>query len=337
MFRLAGFGGMAREGGRCALPSTTYPGFASLLTGRLPENHGVRTTNEAPAGAGSWARVRTVVGSTLFDSCKATRLRSAAIQGDQKLHAVLATERAAEIWPPGGMPSAGTKLDAHGYPVNAEIRPFALAALADHDLRFVFVHLNETDTLGHDLGPGHPATLAAAWATDALVGELVDALGTDWERSVLVVTSDHDMEPRTGLPPIRLGDVDGLETLVLHVAEDGGAAVLELTAGASPATVGARLDAVPGVAAVRAAGPGLAIAEARRGWVFAGAGATPGGSHGGPATARTLAIVGGGHPSVGHIADSIARRRPHLVDWAPTIASILGLRLESMDGIDLGA
>ena len=59
------------------------------------------------------------------------------------------------------------------------------------------------------------------------------------------------------------------------------------------------------------------------------------GFHGGPATARTVAVVGGGHPCVPAIARTLTRRRPHLADWAPTVASILGLDLAPTDGHSL--
>ena len=60
-----------------------------------------------------------------------------------------------------------------------------------------------------------------------------------------------------------------------------------------------------------------------------------GGFHGAPFTARTVALVGGGHPAVPQIARTIAARRPHLADWAPTIATVLGIDLGRVDGVSL--
>lgn len=59
------------------------------------------------------------------------------------------------------------------------------------------------------------------------------------------------------------------------------------------------------------------------------------GIHGSTATARTLALVGGGHPAVAPIAAALADHSPRLVDWAPTIASVLGLDLPEAEGKDL--
>jgi len=60
-----------------------------------------------------------------------------------------------------------------------------------------------------------------------------------------------------------------------------------------------------------------------------------GGFHGAPITARTVALVGGGHPAVSRIAGAIAGRRPHLADWAPTLAPLLGIDIGRVDGRDL--
>jgi phage tail protein X len=50
---------------------------------------------------------------------------------------------------------------------------------------------------------------------------------------------------------------------------------------------------------------------------------------------RTVAVVGGGHPEAARLARAIRERRPHLADWAPTIAGILGITLPDVDGEDL--
>ena len=60
-----------------------------------------------------------------------------------------------------------------------------------------------------------------------------------------------------------------------------------------------------------------------------------GGFHGAPVTARTVALVGGGDPAVRQIAHAMTMKRPHLTDWSPTIASLLGIDLGSVDGLSL--
>jgi len=77
------------------------------------------------------------------------------------------------------------------------------------------------------------------------------------------------------------------------------------------------------------------IAGARPGFIFHAPYLPPGGYHGGPATARTVAVVGGGHPAAGQIDRAIQARPPHLADWAPTIASLLRVELRDVDGRSL--
>lgn len=336
LWQLAATGGRAAEGGLVAgLPSSTYPGFASLLTGCTPQRHEVRTTAFRPGAVPGWAGRRSVAAPTLFDACRQAGLGSAAIQGDHLLHGVLATDRAADVrWPPPGPLDPTLRLDGKGYPANDEVRPVALRAIAEPGLRFLFVHLNEPDTSGHLLGPEHPATAACYAATDALVGELVDALAADWERSVVIVVSDHDIEPATTRPPIRLRADPELAALTVDELADGGAALLAPADGIDPARVAEAARRVDGVGGAGPAGPGVVLVEAQPGRAF-GDVQPPGGFHGGPATARTLAIVGGGHPAARRIGARIAARAPTLADWAPTIAELLSLGVPTADGHSL--
>jgi predicted AlkP superfamily pyrophosphatase or phosphodiesterase len=275
---------------------------------------------------------------TLFDACRAKGLATAAILGDHLLHAVLRTEGADRRWPPAGTPPAGTALDAHGYPVNAEVLPHALEALGDPSLDLVFVHLNEADTFGHELGPSHPDTVECYRRTDEAIARMWEALQPDRSRTVMIVTSDHGMEDRGGREPVRLQGWDGIHRVFAEVLEDGGCALLRLRGEADTREIDEVLRDIPGVAGWRMEGSGLVLVEAAPGLAFGEDGSVPiGGFHGGPSTAETVAIVSGGHPTVGDIAGSLRTNRPHLADWAPTISGILELELGSVDGRDLRA
>ena len=333
LWQLGESGGWAAHG-VTSLPSSTYPGFASLLTGCLPSSHGVRTTaalvySELPAWAGSWRQVQV---PTLFDACRAAGLASAAIQGDHVMHPLLRTEAARTVWPPNGTVPPGTPLDDHGCPANVAVRPHLLTAMADRSLDFVFGHLNEADTVGHDLGPGSEAALACYRATDALIGELLQAT-TDWDRTLIIVVSDHDMEPRTSSQPIKL--LDAADALVDAVIADGGSALAHLRPGVNRETAVAAIAAVDGVEVCLDGDADFVIAGARRGFIFDAPYLPPGGYHGGPSTARTVALVGGGHPAARQIGRAIEARPPHLADWAPTIASLLRVELRDVDGRSL--
>jgi len=323
-------GGMAPDGGRAALPSTTYPGFSSLLTGARPPVHGVRTTASAAGAVPGWAGETSVGVDTLFDAGRRLGRTTAAILGDHKLHRVLGTETASLLWPSDGTPATGTRLDLLGYALNAEVRGPLLEAVGDPRIDFVFGHLNEADTLGHVLGPEHPTAQACYQATDALVGEVVDVLRADWARTVVIVVSDHDMEAATTDPPIRL-DLPGVEDWI----GDGGAAFVRLAPRADAREVGASLAATAGVADWVEDRPAVLLAHATRGRLFARTRLPIRGIHGGTGTQRTLAIVGGGHRLVPAIGLAIGRRPPRLADWGTTIAALLGFRLPHADGVSL--
>jgi hypothetical protein len=77
------------------------------------------------------------------------------------------------------------------------------------------------------------------------------------------------------------------------------------------------------------------IAGLKPGRIVAAPRYSTGGFHGAPITARTVALVGGGHPAVAKIAGAIAAQRPHLADWAPTVAPLLAVELGRVDGRNL--
>src|SRR2546422_11734063 len=98
MWALAAAGGRAAEGGITDLPSSTDPGFCSLLTGCHPNTHGVRTTSWRYARLPDWAGVETPRVPTIFDACRSTGIGSVAMVGDDR--GLLATGAANRRWPP---------------------------------------------------------------------------------------------------------------------------------------------------------------------------------------------------------------------------------------------
>lgn len=329
---LASSGGRAPRGGLADLPATTYPGFASLLTGCRPERHGVRTTNHRFGIVPGWAGRRSVAVPTLVDTAEAAGLGTAAVLGDHHLHRVLRLGSRTR-WPRDGRVPWGTARDAHGYPTNAAVRQPLLRVADEPGWRFLFAHLNEVDTVGHVLGPGHPQTIAAYRATDVLVGELLEVLRPGWSRTLVIVVSDHGMEAAERAPgidpaadPLAAGIVDGW-------IADGGAAWVRIRHDVEPEAAGARLAAIDGVEGWAYAGDRRMLLTARPGRRFGHA--PQGGVHGGPNSQGTVAIVGGGHPAAASIGAAIVARPPGLADWAPTIALVLGIPLPGVDGRSL--
>src|SRR5207302_1206511 len=116
------------------------------------------------------------------------------------------TSRSVAVGPraaaPPTSPPRPTRASAHGYPANAAVRPQLLQALGEEANGFVFGHLNESDTAGHDNGPESEAARACYRATDQVVGELLNALAGGWAETVIMIVSDHDMQSRNGSVPI---------------------------------------------------------------------------------------------------------------------------------------
>jgi predicted AlkP superfamily pyrophosphatase or phosphodiesterase len=339
IWALARAGSVAPDGGRADVPSVTYVSHATLLTGRRNFGHGVTSNLAGHPRAGvvpGWAGATRVQSPSLFEACQATGVRSAAVFGDQYLHRILGAEAADESWPPGGVLPAGAAADPNGYAANAAIRPHLLRIAADTRNRFVFGHINEPDTWGHRFGPRHPDTLAAYTAADRLVGEVIDALRPDWERTLVAVVSDHGMEPVGAAPPIDLLAHPAVLEVAVEVVEEGGCALLRLRAGVSSADAGGVVVGVPGIAGWRSLTSEILLVEGEPGARFAtGPGKGPAGLHGGPGTTWTMAVVGGGHPSVERVVRAVRESPPHIADWAPTIAAVLNVPLPEANGRDL--
>lgn len=338
LWQIAAAGGRAPGGGLAALPAMTYPSNATIITGCSLARHGVRSNQAAQPLLGTvpgWAGAAVAQTSTLFDACRRAGLCSAAILGDQNLYAVLRASEAGTAWPPQGRLPPGPT-DAFGYAADAAVWPHLLAAAANPGLDFVFGHINEPDTYGHLFGPHAPATRACYAAADRMLGQLVAALRPDWERSVLVVISDHGMEPLGSEPPIDLCAAAELRDALADLLPEGGCAWLRPAPGVSAERLAAMVAALPGIALAEVAGPELVLAASAPGRAFATAVTVQiRGFHGGPGTAATLAAVGGGHPAVPRIAAAIAARPPETRDWAPTAAALLGLSLPGADGVSL--
>ncbi len=335
LWRLCQAGDFLPDRGRCDVPSTTYPGFTSLLTGAGQWKTGVRTTAQRSGAVPGWAGTDRTALPTIVHAAREAGLTTAVVMGDQKLEKVLCLDDLDRVWPSGAVVPAGTEIDRHGYPTNAAVRPHLLEAAGDPEVDLLFAHLNETDTLGHDLGPSSPETFECAHAADAIVGELLQRVAPEWGRTIIVAVSDHDMTRRIPFPPIDPTASPECAGLVDDWIADGCAAWLRLAPGADPHTAIGRFAALDGVESWRWRDPDILLLLAAPGRVFAAPWVPANGIHGSVATARTMAIVGGGHPAVPEIAASIRERSPRLRDWAPTLACLMNVALPDAEGLDI--
>jgi arylsulfatase A-like enzyme len=319
--------------GRSVLLSSTYPNHATFATGAGPEHHPLLgnwvVTERGPRPA---QKVGPSV-PTLFDACRDAGRSSAAVVGDQHLIAVMGAANADEHWPPAGVVADGVTLDGHGYPIDAEVVPRLLPFLAAGGPDLVVGHLNAPDTAAHMFGPDSEAAREIYGSTDACVAELVDALRSQWDDTVLIVVSDHDQETASDAPRIDLWG-SAADRGLIGIPEGNGGVVW----GADP-EAGAWLDGLAGVGGHVEAWSGARVVWCEPGRRFAW---PPGfdapdepGDHGGQHTRNQVAIVAGGHPAASTVAASIVDRRPEAADWAPTIADLLAIDLPRATGRSL--
>ena len=342
LLALAESGGWARDGQTIPLPSSTYPSHGSLLTGLLPERHSMRANAAyiaADPAAPAWFGRRRVAAPTLLSRSRAAGLRSAVALGDFRIYDVVGGEDATWAHPAGGQPGAEDSFDLFGYLTNAAVQPALLRGAADSELDLLFGHYNEPDTWGHLFTSASGRARQSYAEVDAMIGDLLDAARADWDRLLVVVLSDHGMETLADTRYLSLRDIPGVARLVADEIEDGGSALVLPAPGVSAERVAAAFLASDEIAAATVTSLGDVIVEAVQGVRFGSD--SPAkvfqGGHGGPSTARGVAIVGGGHPAAARIGARIFTNTPGQIDWAPTIAAVLGLPTLPSDGVDLGA
>ncbi len=334
LWRLGADGGRAVNGGTTGLPATTYPSFGSLLTGMTPERHGVRTTARRDGAVPGWAGGTSVVGPTLVGACLAGGVNAWVVIGDQNLWDVLSFGNTPG-WPGSPTLPPGTPRDPHGYAADMAVTEAALECLADWRSGFAFIHYNAANSVGHDTGPDSAESTASHQRLDQELGRLFDALIADWQHTLVMVMSDHDMQARSPLPAIDMQSMVELADQIEDVIGDGGAGWLLLRPGADAFSVAQAALRVDGVVLAEPSADGRRVlVGCADGRVLAGD-EHPGGIHGGPGTARTHAIIGGGASEVKLLSTTFEVRTPRQMDVAPTIASLLGVALPTAQGANM--
>ena len=152
----------------------TLPAHVSILTGVSPQKHGVEWNDHIEE---AYSLV-----PTLFELAKAGGLSTAMVTGKTKC---VALDKPGTIhWKflPRDEPNPDALVARH-----------AVAILRRHQPRVMFVHLADTDTVGHLVGWGTPQQLRTIEEADRQVGVVlgaVKALGLA-DSTLVVLTSDH--------------------------------------------------------------------------------------------------------------------------------------------------
>lgn len=196
-------------------PSVTYPCHTTIVTGRVPAEHGIYT-NLSSRQPGKNPRdwfwfANAIKAPTLWDEARRERLTTASVAWPVTVGAAIDWD-VPEIWNPEkparadpvylarfmnpitsievlaalGMPKAGPDLDDPRTRV-------ALYFLEKHKPNLLLVHFEDVDDAEHGNGPDSPQAAAAVEKIDAHVGEILAGIkqaGMEETTDVFVV-SDH--------------------------------------------------------------------------------------------------------------------------------------------------
>ena len=304
------------SGGEAVLSASTYPNHASLVTGKLPSEHGILTSHSWTSGEPVAAQEAGPASRTLFEDCRDADLRAIALVGDQNLVGVCGASKAAAHWPPDGVLPSSAPRGRLGYGADAAVEG-AMDDLDPTTADFVFIQLDEVDTVRHLEGPWNHEVEKQCQATDAALGQILERLKPNWSETLVIVVSDHDHEK------VDPGAVD----LAAHVREQG----LDLEVdhdGTSALVVGqveaSRLAEFPSVAGVRTLAGDKALVWGAPGVQF-GYDWNLAAQHGSPRTAGQLVVVGGGHAAARSLSARVQKSKPRCTDWADWIRAALDL------------
>jgi len=153
-------------------PSFTLPAHVSLLNGVVPHKHGIV---EALPCIGC----RLTIGPTVFSQAHDAGLSTGMVFGKEKLNYLALPNSVDELF----------GIDAHDPVVKEEAVAIIEAGLPN----VLFIHLPDTDRVGHECGWMSPNYLYAINYADGMIDEIVTALEReDYLRStLLIITADH--------------------------------------------------------------------------------------------------------------------------------------------------
>ncbi len=211
--------GSFAEGVAGVYPSVTYPSHTTIVTGRLPVEHGIYSnlsSREAGKNPRDWFWFSSAIKvATLWDEARRHHLTSAAVSWPVTVGAAI-DWNVPEIWDPAkgevadleyiskfstpglleelapalGPPQAGADDDTSRTRV-------AMAMLKKHRPNLLLLHLWSPDHEEHQHGPGSREAAAAVERIDARIGEVLVAVkeaGLQDSTNVFIV-SDHGFLP----------------------------------------------------------------------------------------------------------------------------------------------
>ena len=203
---------LAAEGARGAMrpsfPSKTFPNHYTLVTGLVPDRHGVvDNTMTDPAIPGVTFTQKNSLDGDWWDD--ATPVWVSAERAGLKTATLFWPGSEAEIR--GVRPSRYLAFD-QSLPSAARADRL-LSWLDEGRPAFATLYFDEVDTAGHDFGPDSPRLDAALASVDAAIGRLVEGLAARRIAADIVVTADHGMAEISRDRVIVLDDVVAMDAI----------------------------------------------------------------------------------------------------------------------------
>ncbi len=152
--------------------SVTLPSHASMVSGMLPEKHGILWGQPYIGWPG-------MTGPTLFNAAHDAGLSTGMVVGKEKLSYLVLENSVDEIF----------CADAH----DTEVKDAAVKIIEEELPDVMFIHFPDVDRVGHAYGWMSPNQLYAIGFVDGLIGEVVATLENEnyLDNTLLIITADH--------------------------------------------------------------------------------------------------------------------------------------------------
>jgi len=211
--------GSFAEGVEGVYPTVTYPSHTTIVTGRMPSEHGIYTnlsSRQPGKNPHDWFWLSDAIKApTLWDEARQHHLTSGAVSWPVTVHAAI-DWNVPEVWDPAKGPSAdffylakfmdplfgAELLGALGPPqagvdTDTQKTRLAIYLIKAHQPNLLLLHLDAVDEAEHQRGPESAEAAAALERVDARIGDVLAAVkeaGLESSTDVFAV-SDHGFLP----------------------------------------------------------------------------------------------------------------------------------------------
>ncbi len=157
--------------------AVTLPSHASMLTGVEPEVHGVNWNADLPEG-----QVLYPSKPTLLELGRRAGYTAGVVAGKSKFDTLFAPGSTDYLWISNQTSSE-----------NEPVMEAAIEMISTRRPDILFLHLAETDKLGHAFGWGGPEIIAGIERVDTMIGRLVTLLERegDLDNTFILISADH--------------------------------------------------------------------------------------------------------------------------------------------------